>query len=99
MFANLHEVKIEQKDNGLDENDSKLDLKQAPYFCAACFIDFEEKNSFFVHILLNHSGKKPFICLLCEYPNSTKSALNKHIRIIHGGGNDEANEGKVMKSS
>ena len=78
------DVKIEENNFRYDENDSKIGIKQAPYFCAACSIDFEEKNAFFVHILTYHDGKKPFKCLLCEYPLSKKSALNKHIRIIHG---------------
>ena len=82
--AQVCEVKIEENNYRYDENDSKIGIKQSPYFCAACSIDFEEKNAFFVHILTYHDGKKPFKCLLCEYPLSKKSALNKHIRIIHG---------------
>lgn len=82
--AQVCDVKIEENNFRHHENDSKIGIKQAPYFCAACSIDFEEKNAFFVHILTYHDGKKPFKCLLCEYPLSKKSALNKHIRIIHG---------------
>ena len=82
--AQVCDVKIEENNFRYDENDSKIGIKQTPYFCAACSIDFEEKNAFFVHILTYHDGKKPFKCLLCEYPLSKKSALNKHIRIIHG---------------
>jgi hypothetical protein len=82
--AQVCDVKIEENNFRYDENVSKIDIKPTPYFCAACSIDFEEKNAFFVHLLTYHDGKKPFKCLLCEYPLSKKSALNKHIRIIHG---------------
>ena len=82
--AQVCEVKTEENNYRYDENESKIGIKQTPYFCAACSIDFEEKNAFFVHILTYHDGKKPFKCLLCEYPLSKKSALNNHIRIVHG---------------
>ena len=85
------DVKIEENNFRYDENVSKIDIKPTPYFCAACSIDFEEKNAFFVHLLTYHDGKKPFKCLLCEYPLSKKSALNKHIRIIHGA-NEEGDD-------
>jgi len=89
--AQVCDVKIEENNFRYDENVSKIDIKPTPYFCAACSIDFEEKNAFFVHLLTYHDGKKPFKCLLCEYPLSKKSALNKHIRIIHGA-NEEGDD-------
>ena len=75
------EVKIEET---IQKNESKIGIKQNPYFCATCFIDYEEKNPFFVHILTHHEGKKPHKCKLCEYPLSSKHSLKKHMRIIHG---------------
>ena len=78
------EVKIEETIHKYDKDESKIGIKQNPYFCAACFIDYEEKNTFFVHILAHHEGKKPRKCKLCEYPLSSKHSLKKHMRIVHG---------------
>jgi hypothetical protein len=85
------EVKIEETIHKYDKDESKIGIKQNPYFCATCFIDYEEKNTFFVHILTHHEGKKPRKCKLCEYPLSSKQSLKKHMRIIHGEMQDDVN--------
>ena len=87
------EVKIEETIHKYEKDESKIGIKQNPYFCATCFIDYEEKNTFFVHILTHHEGKKPRKCKLCEYPLSSKHSLKKHMRIIHGEMQDDVNLG------
>ena len=91
----LENIAEQEKNDNVDENDSKDDVQShieelsnevlKPFKCSQCSARFTKKRSIKVHINSVHEGKRPFECKICQATFKGRGGLKFHTESIHEG--------------